>query len=196
MGVGDEGSRCAMACLIRELADQRGLVSDVPRRSPRPAWRPGCRQRPCAMLGKKTRSPSALNACTSGTAISTELQEEVHLPTTNAHLRSGQMKFATSRSALRPFASQGHLLRLTAQMLVVTAGNGGLRENSTQPNPPHPFHRLTKVRFAAAHESGSGSRPISFCEFSALTAHYWMVLIRAGSQGRASSWMDFDRTPA
>src|SRR5260370_25345397 len=24
MGVGDEGSRCAMACLIREPADQRG----------------------------------------------------------------------------------------------------------------------------------------------------------------------------
>ena len=40
------------------------------------------------------------------------------------------------------------------------------------------------------------SRPISSCDLPALTAHYWMVLIRAGSQGRVSSWMDFDQTPA
>ena len=39
-------------------------------------------------------------------------------------------------------------------------------------------------------------RPISSCDFPALTAHYWMVLIRTGSQGRASSWMDFDQAPA
>src|SRR5882724_11624278 len=30
---------------------------------------------------------------------------------TNAHFRTGQIKLATSRSALRLFASQGHLLR-------------------------------------------------------------------------------------
>src|ERR1700692_3188265 len=28
MGVGDEGSRCAMACLIREPADQRGAMRE------------------------------------------------------------------------------------------------------------------------------------------------------------------------
>src|SRR6201998_1988017 len=36
------------------------------------------------------------------------------------------------------------------------------------------------------------SRPTASCDFPALTAHYWMVLIRAGSQSRASSGMDFD----
>jgi hypothetical protein len=40
------------------------------------------------------------------------------------------------------------------------------------------------------------SRPLSSCDFPALTAHYWMVLIRAGSQSRASSGLDFDQTPA
>jgi hypothetical protein len=40
------------------------------------------------------------------------------------------------------------------------------------------------------------SGPASSCDFPVLTAHYWMVLIRAGSQSRASSGMDFDQTPA
>ena len=43
---------------------------------------------------------------------------------TNARLRSGQMKLATSRSALRPFARQGHLHRRTSPKLVVTVGDG------------------------------------------------------------------------
>src|SRR5258708_2797261 len=34
---------------------------------------------------------------------------------TNAHFRTGQIKLATSRSALRLFASQGHLLRWSSQ---------------------------------------------------------------------------------
>src|SRR6266581_1038948 len=50
---------------------------------------------------------------------------------TNARLRAGQVKLATSRSALRPFASQGHLHRQTAPMPVVTAGTGACGENST-----------------------------------------------------------------
>jgi hypothetical protein len=49
---------------------------------------------------------------------------------------------------------------------------------------------------ARFHTGWTQSRPISSCDFPALTARYWMVLIGAGSRGRASSWMDFDQTPA
>jgi len=52
----------------------------------------------------------------------------------NARLRSGQMKPTTSRSALRPFARQGHLHRRTnPECWPVTAGDGACGENSTQP---------------------------------------------------------------
>ena len=42
MGIGDEGSRCAMAYLIREPADQRGAMRKlVTARGDNPAYREG-----------------------------------------------------------------------------------------------------------------------------------------------------------
>ena len=57
-------------------------------------------------------------------------------------------------------------------------------------------YRRRRLRAVVRARPMYHSRPISSCDFPALTAHYWMDFIRAGSQGRASSWMDFDQTPA
>jgi hypothetical protein len=51
---------------------------------------------------------------------------------TDARLRSGQMKLATSRSALRPLTNVTSIAGL-APKLVVTVGDGTCGENGTQP---------------------------------------------------------------
>jgi hypothetical protein len=93
-------------------------------------------------------------------------------------------------------ASPGVRARCTGRPLVSTTAWILLVRPPREPPYLVDRYRRRRLRAGVRARQMYHSRPISFCEFSALTAHYWMVLIRPGSQGRASSWMDFDRTPA
>ena len=76
-----------------------------------------------------------------------ELQFEIGAglgSSSNARLRSGQMKLATSRSALRPFARQGHPPSPDEPPMPVVIARGWVRGENSTPRRAH-VSRLTAM---------------------------------------------------